>query len=37
MMAAFKRPRDIRFVDELPVNPSGKVLRRELVRRYSGT
>jgi len=34
LMAAFKRPRRIHFVDELPVNPSGKVLKRELVRQY---
>lgn len=34
-IAAFKRPRNIRFVDELPLNPSGKVLKRELVRLYS--
>lgn len=36
LMAAFKRPRSIRFVDALPVNPSGKVLKRELVRLHSG-
>jgi fatty-acyl-CoA synthase len=34
-LAPFKRPRRIVFVSELPVNPSGKVLRRELVARYS--
>jgi acyl-CoA synthetase (AMP-forming)/AMP-acid ligase II len=31
---AFKRPRRIVFVDELPTNPSGKVLKRELLARY---
>lgn len=30
-LAAFKRPRRISFVKQLPVNPSGKVLRRELI------
>jgi fatty-acyl-CoA synthase len=34
LIAAFKRPRRIVFVDELPRNPSGKVLKRELVHRY---
>ncbi|AWI80633.1 AMP-dependent synthetase [Parazoarcus communis] len=34
LIAAFKRPRQIRFLDELPVNPSGKVLKRELVSQY---
>ena len=29
-LAGFKVPRDIRFVDELPRNPSGKVLKRVL-------
>ena len=30
-LAAFKRPKRISFVDALPTNPSGKVLRRELI------
>jgi fatty-acyl-CoA synthase len=30
-VAAFKRPREIVFVDRLPTNPSGKVIRRELM------
>lgn len=30
-MAAFKRPKRIYFVDSLPTNPSGKVMRRELT------
>jgi 2-furoate---CoA ligase len=29
-MAAFKRPREYRFIDELPKSPAGKLLRREL-------
>ena len=36
-LAAFKRPRRIVFVDELPINPSGKVLKRELLAQYGGT
>jgi fatty-acyl-CoA synthase len=30
-LATFKRPRRVVFVDALPLNPSGKVLKRELV------
>jgi long-chain acyl-CoA synthetase len=29
-MAAYKYPREIEFIDEVPKNASGKVLRREL-------
>jgi acyl-CoA synthetase (AMP-forming)/AMP-acid ligase II len=29
-LARFKRPREYRFVDELPKSPSGKILRRLL-------
>jgi len=29
-LARFKVPKDVMFVDELPRNPSGKVLKREL-------
>lgn len=29
-LAAYKQPRDVRFVDSIPHSPSGKVLRREL-------
>ncbi len=36
LIAAFKRPRRIHFVDELPINPSGKVLKRELISQYGG-
>ena len=35
-LASFKRPKRIIFVDALPRNPSGKILRRELVRRFAG-
>ncbi|MGG3006753.1 hypothetical protein ABEO87_10670 [Geobacillus stearothermophilus] len=31
-MAAFKYPRYIEFIDELPATPSGKVLRKLLPR-----
>jgi fatty-acyl-CoA synthase len=34
-LASFKRPRRVLFVDCLPVNPSGKVLKRELTARYA--
>ena len=29
-LADYKRPREVRFVRELPRNPTGKVLKREL-------
>ena len=32
-LARFKVPRDVDFVDELPRNPSGKILKRELQER----
>jgi fatty-acyl-CoA synthase len=35
-LAPFKRPKHIVFVPELPKNPSGKILKRELRRRLSG-
>jgi long-chain acyl-CoA synthetase len=34
-LAAYKRPRMIRFVDDLPKTSTGKVLRRELSKLYS--
>ncbi|MGH6611559.1 MAG: class I adenylate-forming enzyme family protein, partial [Burkholderiaceae bacterium] len=34
-LASFKRPRRIVFLDELPINPSGKVLKHELLGRYA--
>ena len=33
-MAAYKYPRLVRFVDAMPLGPSGKVLKRELVARF---
>jgi long-chain acyl-CoA synthetase len=33
-LAAHKYPREVRFVEEFPLGPSGKVLKRELVARY---
>lgn len=33
-LASYKRPRSVDFVDELPYNPSGKLLKKELRRRY---
>ena len=29
-LARYKTPRDVVFIDELPRNPTGKVLKREL-------
>ena len=34
-LAGYKLPRSVDFVDELPRTPSGKVLKRELRKRYS--
>lgn len=34
-LAAFKFPRRIEFVEALPLGPSGKILKRELVARYA--
>ena len=34
-MAGFKRPEDVIFIDELPRNPMGKVLKRELREVYT--
>ena len=36
-MAAFKVPKKVFVVAELPRNPSGKILKRELRREYVGT
>lgn len=33
-LGSFKKPRSIDFVDELPKNPGGKILRREVKERY---
>jgi acyl-CoA synthetase (AMP-forming)/AMP-acid ligase II len=35
-LANFKKPERIRFVDELPKNPLGKLLRKELRTQYLG-
>jgi acyl-CoA synthetase (AMP-forming)/AMP-acid ligase II len=35
-LAGFKRPRSVDFIDALPKNPSGKVLKRELREPYWG-
>ena len=35
-IAAYKYPRVVHLVDELPLGPSGKVLKRELTRSWSG-
>jgi acyl-CoA synthetase (AMP-forming)/AMP-acid ligase II len=35
-MAGFKRPRSIIFTRELPLSPVGKVLRREIEKKYGG-
>lgn len=32
-LAAYKRPREIRFLDALPMTSTGKIARRELIRR----
>ena len=34
-LAGYKLPRSVDFVDELPRTPSGKVLKRELRKRYA--
>ena len=34
-IAPYKRPKIYRFVDSLPMNPSGKVLKRELTAAYA--
>jgi fatty-acyl-CoA synthase len=32
-LAGYKVPREVEFIDELPRNPTGKVLKRELAER----
>jgi acyl-CoA synthetase (AMP-forming)/AMP-acid ligase II len=34
-LAGYKKPREVFFVDEIPRNPSGKVLKRVLREQYS--
>jgi long-chain acyl-CoA synthetase len=36
-LAAYKYPRRVIFVDAMPLGPSGKVLKRELVAQYGGS
>ena len=35
-LARFKQPRAVEFVDEIPRNPTGKVLKRLLRERFPG-
>jgi acyl-coenzyme A synthetase/AMP-(fatty) acid ligase len=35
-MASHKKPRSVDFVDELPRNPSGKILKRLIRKQYWG-
>ena len=34
-LASYKKPRHVVFMDSLPRNPSGKVLKRELRERFA--
>jgi fatty-acyl-CoA synthase len=34
-LAGFKKPKSIEFIEKLPRNPTGKILRRELKERFS--
>jgi fatty-acyl-CoA synthase len=34
-LARYKVPRDVHLIEELPRNPTGKVLKRNLRERYS--
>lgn len=34
-LADYKCPKSVRFIDEIPKGPTGKLLKRELARRYS--
>jgi len=36
-LASFKRPRSVVFVDELPRNPMGKILKKQLREQYGGS
>jgi acyl-CoA synthetase (AMP-forming)/AMP-acid ligase II len=33
-LASFKAPKSVEFVESLPKNPQGKILKRELVKKY---
>ena len=35
-LADFKCPKTVRFVDDIPKGPTGKLLKRELVRQFQG-
>ena len=35
-LADYKRPRDVRFIDSMPINPTGKVDKRSLKAEYLG-
>ena len=35
-MAGFKRPKSVVFVEDIPLNPVGKALRREVEKKYGG-
>lgn len=35
-LAAFKQPKDVAFVDEIPRNPTGKILKRVLREKFPG-
>ncbi|MDN5933992.1 MAG: hypothetical protein L0I24_23460 [Pseudonocardia sp.] len=34
-LAAYKRPRCVRFVDDLPKTSTGKIMRRELIKIFT--
>jgi long-chain acyl-CoA synthetase len=34
-LAAYKRPRLVRFVDDLPKTSTGKIMRRELIKQFA--
>ena len=36
-MAGYKAPKSVEFVDSLPKNPSGKILKRELREKYQSS
>jgi long-chain acyl-CoA synthetase len=34
-LAAYKRPRQVRFLEDLPKTSTGKIMRRELIKRWT--
>jgi acyl-CoA synthetase (AMP-forming)/AMP-acid ligase II len=36
-LAHYKAPKSVEFIDALPKNASGKILKRELRQRYTGS